>query len=64
MTIDVRCSSCNKLLARAVEIGVLEIKCPRCKTLNLRSKSPLKECPRASINKDSLNASKKAVKAR
>lgn len=30
---QVRCASCNKLLARAVVIE-LEIKCPRCGTLN------------------------------
>lgn len=31
---DVRCKNCNKLLAKADNKGHIEIKCPRCKTLN------------------------------
>ncbi|WP_417714772.1 Com family DNA-binding transcriptional regulator [Pseudoalteromonas obscura] len=30
---DVRCTCCDRLLCRAV--GVVEIKCPRCKTINV-----------------------------
>nr|WP_198600713.1 Com family DNA-binding transcriptional regulator [Escherichia coli] len=33
MTQNVRCKNCNKLLARA-SFHYIEIKCPRCKTLN------------------------------
>nr|WP_184602948.1 Com family DNA-binding transcriptional regulator [Rhodanobacter sp. MP1X3] len=31
---DVRCSRCAKLLARARVFDVIEIKCPRCGTIN------------------------------
>ncbi|EAP9801617.1 Com family DNA-binding transcriptional regulator [Salmonella enterica] len=34
MSYDVRCRHCNKLLARASCFGFIEVKCPRCKTLN------------------------------
>ncbi|EIG4756814.1 Com family DNA-binding transcriptional regulator [Escherichia coli] len=30
---NIRCRHCNKLLARA-SFSYLEVKCPRCKTLN------------------------------
>ncbi|UTW12924.1 Com family DNA-binding transcriptional regulator [Marinobacterium rhizophilum] len=45
---DIRCSRCQKLLARAV-FAVIEIKCPRCKTLNTqRAPSPLSDRRQAS----------------
>ncbi|EJA3915822.1 Com family DNA-binding transcriptional regulator [Salmonella enterica] len=31
---NVRCRHCNKLLARA-SFDFIEVKCPRCKTLNI-----------------------------
>lgn len=31
---DFRCKKCNKLLAKEKIIGVLEIKCTRCNTVN------------------------------
>ncbi|EBL2577010.1 Com family DNA-binding transcriptional regulator [Salmonella enterica] len=31
---NVRCQHCNKLLARA-SFDFIEVKCPRCKTLNI-----------------------------
>ncbi|ASC96507.1 Com family DNA-binding transcriptional regulator [Pseudomonas aeruginosa] len=31
---DVRCGGCNRLLARASGFQHLQIKCPRCRTLN------------------------------
>ncbi|EDY0381417.1 Com family DNA-binding transcriptional regulator [Salmonella enterica] len=34
MSYDVRCRHCNKLLARA-SFDFIEVKCPRCKTLNI-----------------------------
>ncbi|EAT6762712.1 Com family DNA-binding transcriptional regulator [Salmonella enterica] len=34
MSYGVRCRHCNKLLARASCFGFIEVKCPRCKTLN------------------------------
>ncbi|EBQ8429945.1 Com family DNA-binding transcriptional regulator [Salmonella enterica] len=34
MSYDVRCRHCNKLLARA-RFDFIEVKCPRCKTLNI-----------------------------
>ncbi|THA10554.1 Com family DNA-binding transcriptional regulator [Rodentibacter pneumotropicus] len=30
----IRCSFCNKLLAKVGPVGYLEIKCSRCKTIN------------------------------
>ncbi|EOF6319753.1 Com family DNA-binding transcriptional regulator [Salmonella enterica] len=32
---NVRCLHCNKLLARASSFDFIEVKCPRCKTLNI-----------------------------
>lgn len=32
---EIRCKHCNKLLAKG-EIINIEIKCPRCKTMNVR----------------------------
>ncbi|EAX0015407.1 Com family DNA-binding transcriptional regulator [Salmonella enterica] len=32
---NVRCRHCNKLLARAGNFDFIEVKCPRCKTLNI-----------------------------
>ncbi|EMH6741931.1 Com family DNA-binding transcriptional regulator [Salmonella enterica] len=34
MSHNVRCQHCNKLLARA-SFDFIEVKCPRCKTLNI-----------------------------
>ncbi len=31
---DLRCKKCNKLLCRFRDCGELEIKCPRCGTVN------------------------------
>ncbi|WP_075202156.1 MULTISPECIES: Com family DNA-binding transcriptional regulator [Serratia] len=41
---DVRCRHCNRLLARA-DFSYLQVKCPRCKTLNEieRHERPTKE---------------------
>ncbi|AAC23179.1 Mu-like prophage protein Com [Haemophilus sputorum HK 2154] len=30
----IRCTFCNKLLAKVGTVGYLEIKCPRCKVIN------------------------------
>jgi phage FluMu protein Com len=32
---DFRCQSCNRLLAKVAEGSKVEIKCPRCKSMNL-----------------------------
>lgn len=38
---EIRCTSCNRLLAKA-KYQQIEIKCPRCKTLNkLKANEPL-----------------------
>ncbi|WP_395173944.1 Com family DNA-binding transcriptional regulator [Roseibium alexandrii] len=46
---EIRCGSCRKLLAKADKnavTGKLEIKCPRCGTLNsLRPLEPIPERP-------------------
>lgn len=34
---DFRCKQCNRLLAKVGGEGEVEIKCPRCKTMNLYS---------------------------
>ena len=34
---DFRCQTCNRLLARVEGMGKVEIKCPRCKAMNLFS---------------------------
>ncbi|PJC11814.1 MAG: Com family DNA-binding transcriptional regulator [Comamonadaceae bacterium CG_4_9_14_0_8_um_filter_60_18] len=48
----IRCGSCNRLLAKA-DFRQIEIKCPRCGTLNLvRAESPKPERPGASIRKE------------
>ena len=40
---SIRCGTCNRLLARG-RVVVLEIKCPRCGTINyLRAQSPTPE---------------------
>ncbi|WP_423315742.1 Com family DNA-binding transcriptional regulator [Azospirillum sp. 11R-A] len=45
---EIRCGSCAKLLARGTA-EMLEIKCPRCGTLNhVRVANPPPERPRAS----------------
>ncbi|WP_325436895.1 Com family DNA-binding transcriptional regulator [Pseudomonas nitroreducens] len=37
---DIRCGHCNRLLARASGTFDVQIKCPRCRTLNhLKAKS-------------------------
>ena len=33
--IEIRCSSCHKLLGKVQEGASCEIKCPKCKTMNL-----------------------------
>ena len=40
---EIRCGNCNKLLAKSC-CNQLEIKCPRCRTMNqIRTKSPKPE---------------------
>lgn len=40
---EVRCGHCNRLLGKG-EVRDFEIKCPRCKTINiLRAESPCSE---------------------
>ncbi|WP_409321369.1 Com family DNA-binding transcriptional regulator [Pseudomonas monteilii] len=34
MLTDIRCGKCNRLLARAGGVQQLQIKCPRCGTVN------------------------------
>ena len=47
---SIRCSHCNRLLARASEVKALEIKCPRCKTItSLRATRLPSECPAPTV---------------
>ncbi|WP_263147926.1 Com family DNA-binding transcriptional regulator [Pseudomonas sp. RIT-PI-AD] len=53
MTTDIRCGGCSRLLARAEGFTLLQIKCPRCRTLNqLTAMSCIPERPRASTERD------------
>ena len=36
---QMRCGNCNKLLAKAEAQVMIQIKCPRCKTLNQKTNS-------------------------
>ncbi|WKV97458.1 Com family DNA-binding transcriptional regulator [Pseudomonas sp. B21128] len=41
MLSDFRCGQCNRLLARVDAVFQVQIKCPRCRTLNYaRAKNP------------------------
>lgn len=43
---DIRCGECHRKLAASSGFIELQIKCPRCRTLNhLKAPSPLSECP-------------------
>ncbi|EGJ5617754.1 Com family DNA-binding transcriptional regulator [Salmonella enterica] len=42
---NVRCRHCNKLLARASSFDFIEVKCPRCKTLNIITSPSATEHP-------------------
>ncbi|KAF0205481.1 MAG: Mu-like prophage protein [Gallionellaceae bacterium] len=51
---SIRCGNCNRLLAKA-DYKQIEIKCPRCGTLNLKAKSLEPERLGASIRKEALH---------
>ncbi|WP_076424517.1 Com family DNA-binding transcriptional regulator [Aquipseudomonas alcaligenes] len=42
---DIRCGGCDRLLARASRFDSLQIKCPRCRTLNHLKAESLPEAP-------------------
>ncbi|WP_087945240.1 Com family DNA-binding transcriptional regulator [Pseudomonas synxantha] len=42
---ECRCGKCNKLLARVGEFSRIQIKCPRCGTLNHMKTESLAEVP-------------------
>ncbi|TBV12743.1 Com family DNA-binding transcriptional regulator [Stutzerimonas kirkiae] len=45
---DIRCGGCGRLLCRAAGSYSLQIKCPRCRTLNhLKAPEPPSRPPRA-----------------
>ncbi|WP_152509285.1 MULTISPECIES: Com family DNA-binding transcriptional regulator [unclassified Labrenzia] len=50
---EIRCGSCRKLLMKSAEraiVGPVEVKCPRCGTLNnLRPLEPFSERPERQI---------------
>ncbi|NYZ17057.1 Com family DNA-binding transcriptional regulator [Azospirillum sp. RWY-5-1] len=51
---EIRCGSCRRLLARGTA-NCLEIKCPRCGTINhVRATSSPSERPRASDSESAL----------
>ncbi|EEG7362759.1 Com family DNA-binding transcriptional regulator [Salmonella enterica subsp. enterica serovar Muenchen] len=47
---NVRCRHCNKLLARA-SFDFIEVKCPRCKTLNIITSPSAIEHPTCTRNR-------------
>ncbi|EDT5578200.1 TPA: Com family DNA-binding transcriptional regulator [Salmonella enterica subsp. enterica] len=47
---NVRCRHCNKLLARAC-FDFIEVKCPRCKTLNVITSPSAAEHPTYTRNR-------------
>ncbi|EBP2487331.1 Com family DNA-binding transcriptional regulator [Salmonella enterica] len=47
---NVRCQHCNKLLARA-SFDFIEVKCPRCKTLNIITSPSATEHPTYTRNR-------------
>lgn len=52
---EFRCQQCNRLLAKVEGEATVEIKCPRCKTMNLYSKEiyiTIKEEVRAKVKED------------
>nr|WP_236200235.1 Com family DNA-binding transcriptional regulator [Pseudomonas pseudonitroreducens] len=50
---EIRCGGCNRLLARAGLFDQIQIKCPRCRTLNhLKAESLLQAPPSASCRQE------------
>ncbi|PKM31722.1 MAG: Com family DNA-binding transcriptional regulator [Gammaproteobacteria bacterium HGW-Gammaproteobacteria-11] len=45
-----RCGSCNRMLAKTSSASVIEIKCPRCGTLNHQKAMSLQTCAPLSAN--------------
>ena len=54
---EVRCEKCQRLLAKA-KGGLIQIKCPRCKTINQRDLISLSERQRASNEQGVTNDQK------
>ncbi|WP_373388985.1 Com family DNA-binding transcriptional regulator [Pseudomonas alcaligenes] len=42
---DIRCGGCDRLLARVGRFDALQIKCPRCRTLNHLKAESLPDAP-------------------
>ena len=60
---DFRCQNCNRLLARVEGMGKVEIKCTRCKSMNLYMEEEViitvDESPPPSSSKDRLELQKR-----
>lgn len=54
---NLKCQCCFKLLAKVNAFNVLEVKCPRCKTLNTFQSAPsaLPERPERPIDTGKIN---------
>lgn len=51
----IKCNSCDRLLLKIGHFDEIEIKCPRCKTLNYLSvKNALPDCPEQQWDKTSV----------
>ncbi|OQR35904.1 hypothetical protein BWR15_06135 [Pseudomonas sp. T] len=59
--IEIRCGGCDRLLAKAASVVQLQIKCPRCRTMNAQTATscPNPERPRAPRNEDAYGSEKR-----
>ncbi|WP_312930109.1 Com family DNA-binding transcriptional regulator [Stutzerimonas nitrititolerans] len=51
---DIRCGGCSRLLARVSGCYTIQIKCPRCRTLNHQKAESLPKAPPSADLKESL----------
>ncbi|MDA8484389.1 Com family DNA-binding transcriptional regulator [Pseudomonas resinovorans] len=51
---DIRCGGCSRLLGRASGSYILQIKCPRCRTLNHLKAESLPPAPPSARHQEAL----------
>ncbi|UZZ12184.1 Com family DNA-binding transcriptional regulator [Ectopseudomonas mendocina] len=51
---DIRCGGCGRLLCRVSGCYTIQIKCPRCRTLNHQKAESLPKAPLSADRKESL----------
>lgn len=47
---DIRCTKCNKVLAKKAEVRYVEIKCPRCRAYNIIDRDLTKKNKQYTMN--------------